>query len=92
MYTIWLSALSLILTTTVTRAQALSDAEVENLLVRIRENRITQADFQEEKVIRLMTKPILSSGRVSATKLLRNCSLKFVFNEESKKAKTTKRN
>ena len=46
------------------RAEAVPDAEVKNLLARIRENRITQADFQEERIIHLMKKPILSSGRV----------------------------
>jgi len=61
---IWLSAFGLILATSLARAQALPEAEVKNLLARIRENRITEADFQEEKVIRLMKKPILSSGRV----------------------------
>jgi len=42
----------------------LPDSEVKNLLARIRENRITQADFQEQRVIRLMKKPLVSSGRV----------------------------
>jgi outer membrane lipoprotein-sorting protein len=45
-------------------AAQLSDSEVKNLLARIRENRITQADFQEQRVIRLMKKPVVSSGRV----------------------------
>jgi outer membrane lipoprotein-sorting protein len=47
-----------------TNAQTLSEADVKNLLARIRENRITQADFQEQKVIRLMKKPIANSGKV----------------------------
>jgi outer membrane lipoprotein carrier protein len=42
----------------------LSDSEVKNLLARIQQNRITQADFQEQRVIRLMKKPVVSSGRV----------------------------
>jgi outer membrane lipoprotein carrier protein len=42
----------------------LSDAELKNLLAAIRQNRSTQADFQEERVIRLMKKPIVSSGTV----------------------------
>jgi outer membrane lipoprotein carrier protein len=42
----------------------LSEADVKNLLAGIRQNRSTQADFQEERMIRLMKKPILSSGRV----------------------------
>jgi len=45
-------------------AAPLPDSEVKNLLARIRENRITQADFQEQRVIRLMKKPLVSSGRV----------------------------
>src|SRR5213080_1011049 len=42
-----------------------SEADLKNLLGGIRQNRTTQADFQEERVIRLMKKPILSSGRIS---------------------------
>jgi outer membrane lipoprotein carrier protein len=50
------------------RTDTLSPTDVKNLLERIREKRAAaphvQADFQEEKVIRLMNKPIVSSGRV----------------------------
>jgi outer membrane lipoprotein carrier protein len=42
----------------------LSEAELKNLLAAIRQNRSTQADFQEERVMRLMKKPIVSSGKV----------------------------
>jgi outer membrane lipoprotein carrier protein len=42
----------------------LSEAELKNLLAGIRQNRSTQADFQEERVMRLMKKPIVSSGKV----------------------------
>ena len=45
-------------------AQQLSPPDLKNLLARIRENRITQADFQEHRFLRLMKKPIVSSGRV----------------------------
>jgi len=49
-------------------AQQLSPADAKNLLARIREKHATaphvQADFQEEKVIHLMNKPITSSGKV----------------------------
>src|SRR5918996_516904 len=45
-------------------AAPLSEAEVKNLLAAIRQNRSTQADFQEERVIRLMKKPVVSSGTV----------------------------
>jgi outer membrane lipoprotein carrier protein len=41
-----------------------SEADLKNLLAQVRQNRITQADFQEQRVIRLMKKPILSSGKV----------------------------
>jgi len=50
--------------TSVANGETLSQTEVKSLLTRIRENRITRADFQEEKVIRLITRPILSSGKV----------------------------
>jgi outer membrane lipoprotein-sorting protein len=56
--------LAFIALTSVAISETLSQTEVDNLLSRIRENRITHADFQEEKVIRLMTKPIVSSGKV----------------------------
>jgi outer membrane lipoprotein carrier protein len=56
--------LAFIALTSVAISETLSQTEVDNLLARIRENRITHADFQEEKVIRLMTKPIVSSGKV----------------------------
>ena len=42
----------------------LSEAELKNLLAGVRQNRSTQADFQEERVIRLMKKPVVSSGRI----------------------------
>src|SRR6059058_4669144 len=51
--------------TSILGAAPLSDVDLKNLLAGIRQNRSTQADFQEERVIRLMKKPILSSGRIS---------------------------
>jgi outer membrane lipoprotein-sorting protein len=48
----------------VANSAPLSEADLKNLLAGIRQNRTTQADFQEERVIRLMKKPILSSGKV----------------------------
>src|SRR5947209_12757136 len=49
-------------------AEPLSAADMKTLLERIRAKRNAaphvQADFQEEKVIRLMNKPIASSGKV----------------------------
>ena len=47
------------------RSAPLSEADLKNLLAGIRANRSTQADFQEERAIRLMKKPIVSSGRIS---------------------------
>lgn len=46
------------------RAAPLSEAELKNLLAAIRQNRSTQADFQEQRVIRLMKNPVQSSGTV----------------------------
>src|SRR5437870_12331501 len=49
-------------------AQPLSPAELKTLLAQIREKRGAvsqmQADFQEEKFIRLMNKPVTSVGKV----------------------------
>src|SRR5262245_16533172 len=48
----------------IAKAAPLSEAELKNVLTSIRQNRSTQADFQEERIIRLMKKPVLSSGTV----------------------------
>jgi outer membrane lipoprotein carrier protein len=61
---ICLVALCVLIIPSMANAEAVSDAELKKLLSQIRENRITQADFQEQKVIRLMQKPIVSSGKV----------------------------
>jgi outer membrane lipoprotein carrier protein len=45
-------------------AAPLSEADLKNLLAAIRQNRTTQANFQEERMIRLMKKPVVSSGTV----------------------------
>src|SRR6184192_4288890 len=50
--------------TSILGAAPLSDVDLKNLLAGIRQNRSTQADFQEQRVIRLMKKPIISSGAV----------------------------
>lgn len=50
--------------TCIANSAPLSEADLKNLLARIRQNRITQADFQEQRVIRLMKKPIFSSGKI----------------------------
>src|SRR6201981_446974 len=46
-------------------AAPLSEAKLKNLLAWIRQNQTAQADLKEEGVIRLMKKPVLSSGTVS---------------------------
>ena len=60
--------LGLILTTAFAQAEPLSPAELKTLLARIREQRAAspqvQADFEEEKMIRLMNKPIASAGKM----------------------------
>src|SRR5256885_4105504 len=56
--------LGLIVSITAATAGPFSEADLKNLLAGIRANRTTQADFQEERVIRLMKKPITSSGRI----------------------------
>jgi chaperone LolA len=48
----------------VANSAPISEADLKNLLAAIRQNRITQADFQEQRVIHLMKNPILSSGKV----------------------------
>jgi len=60
-----LAALAFAALTSIGKTAPLSEADLNNLLAGIRQNRSTQADFQEERVIRLMKKPILSSGKVS---------------------------
>ena len=50
--------------TCVTNGAPVSEAELRNLLAEIRQNRSTQADFQDQRVIRLMKNPVQSSGTV----------------------------
>ena len=50
--------------TSIARTAPLSDTDLKNLLAGVRQNRSTQADFQEQRVLRLMKKPILSSGTI----------------------------
>ncbi len=53
---------------TTVQAEPLAPADVKGLLERIRAKRAgapqVQADFQEEKIVRLMNKPIISAGKV----------------------------
>ena len=60
--------LGLVLLTPVARAQSLSEVDIKNLLARIAERRASapdvRADFQEQKTIHLLNKPIASSGKI----------------------------
>ena len=58
------AGLASIVLTSIARTAPLSEADLKNLLAGVRQNRSTQADFQEQRVIRLMKKPILSSGTI----------------------------
>jgi outer membrane lipoprotein-sorting protein len=58
------AGLASIVLTSIARTAPLSETDLKNLLAGVRQNRSTQADFQEERVIRLMKKPIVSSGRI----------------------------
>jgi outer membrane lipoprotein carrier protein len=64
MRTIFLSIALLTGLTGISHGAPLSSDELKNLLVAIRQNRSTQADFQEHRVIRLMKNPVQSSGTV----------------------------
>ena len=64
MRTIFSATLVLVALMSVAKTAPLSEADLKNLLAGIRQNRSTQADFQEERVIRLMKKPVVSSGRI----------------------------
>lgn len=60
--------LVLLLSAVIAHATPLAQNEVKALLDRIREKRAgapqVQADFQEEKIIKMMNKPVVSSGKV----------------------------
>ena len=64
MRTVLLPIFLFVALTCIANSAPVSEADLKNLLVSIRQNRITQADFQEQRMIRLMRKPILSSGKV----------------------------
>jgi outer membrane lipoprotein carrier protein len=59
-----LFAVLLVALTSIANSAPLSEADLKSLLAGIRQNRSTQADFQEERVIRLMKKPVVSAGKV----------------------------
>lgn len=65
MRTILLPIVFVLALTCVADGAPLSGDELKNLLAAIRQNRSTQADFQEQRVIRLMKNPVQSSGTVS---------------------------
>jgi chaperone LolA len=60
--------LALIFLAPIVRAESLSEADVKNLLARIAERRASspdvRADFQEQKTMHLLNKPIVSSGKI----------------------------
>src|ERR1700745_4200931 len=64
MRTVLLPIVLFVAVTRITNSAPVSEVDLKNLLAVIRQNRSTQADFQEERVIRLMKKPIVSSGKV----------------------------
>ena len=64
MRTLFLGIIFLAALTCITNGAPVSEAELKNLLTAIRQNRSTQADFQEQRVIRLMKNPVQSSGTV----------------------------
>src|SRR2546429_3894421 len=64
MRTVLLPISLFVVLTCIANSTPLSEGDLKNLLAGIRQNRSTQADFQEQRMIRLMKKPILSSGKV----------------------------
>src|SRR5213080_2146867 len=64
MRTVLLSIVLYVALRCIANSAPLSEADLKNLLAGIRQNRSNQADFQEQRVIRLMKKPILSSGKI----------------------------
>jgi len=59
-----IAALAFLALTSIASSAPLSEADLKNLLAGIRQHRTTEADFQEQRMIRLMKKPIVSSGRI----------------------------
>ena len=64
MRTVLLPIFLFVALTCIANSGPLSEADLKSLLAGIRQNRSNQADFQEQRVIRLMKKPIFSSGKV----------------------------
>src|SRR5258708_40262510 len=68
MYNSYAAALILIWVSSLANAQQLSPAQLKDVLAKIRDRRAAapdmQAEFREEKTIRLMNRPIVTSGKV----------------------------
>src|SRR2546430_1273498 len=64
MRTVLLPISLFVVLTCIANSTPLSEGDLKNLLAGIRQNRSTQADFQEQRMIRLMKKPIVNSGKV----------------------------
>ena len=68
MYKGYVAALILIWVSSLANAQQLSPAQLKDVLAKIHERRAAapdmQAEFREEKTIRLMNKPVITSGKV----------------------------
>src|SRR5947208_5680321 len=58
------AVLAFVTLTSTAKTAPLSEADIKNLIAGVRQNRSTQADFQEQRVLRLMKKPIPSSGTI----------------------------
>jgi outer membrane lipoprotein carrier protein len=65
---VWAAAFVLIALVPLASAEPLSPADLKALLARIRDKRAAapqvQADFQEEKTVHMLNKPIISSGKM----------------------------
>src|SRR5215471_4595363 len=59
-----IAVLAFVALTSTAKTAPLPEVDLKSLLTGIRQNRSTQADFQEQRMIRLMQKPIVSSGSV----------------------------
>ena len=59
-----IAVLAFVALTSTAKTAPLPEVDLKSLLTGIRQNRSTQADFQEQRMIRLMKKPIVSSGTV----------------------------
>src|SRR6202011_6134689 len=68
MYKGYVPALILIWVSSLANGQQLSPAQLKDVLAKIRDRRAAapdmQAEFREEKTIRLMNKPVITSGKV----------------------------